>query len=106
MATELEIAQRTAEMLAMPHLVCGHRSCRRGQRCRFVDQEHQRPECYFLLDKQEFKDFVDLFVVALDGEERLRAYLTGGPPLPAHLVELFEAGIEIARAAESKGRRG
>ena len=106
MATELEIAKRTAEMLAMPHLVCGHRSCRRGPRCRFFDPETERPDCYFQLDDDEFKDFIDLFALALYGEEELKAFLASDPALPPDLLKLVEAAFEIACAAASKGRRG
>jgi hypothetical protein len=39
------LGARTAEAMALPLMVCRHRNCRRGQRCRWVFNANGEPTC-------------------------------------------------------------
>jgi hypothetical protein len=44
------LATRTAEAMALPLMVCRHRDCRRGQRCRWYFKATGEPCCLRNLD--------------------------------------------------------
>lgn len=105
MEFDTAIGRRTAEMLAMPHLVCAHRACRRGPRCRFCVPKHGVPHCLLLLPPEEQACYDELYQLACAGVERLQALLGADPPFDAEDLALIEAALEISRASATTGRR-
>ncbi|MBW9089883.1 hypothetical protein JNB91_18880 [Rhizobium wenxiniae] len=47
---DTHLAARTAEAMALPLMVCRHRDCRRGQRCRWHFKSTGEPGCLRNLD--------------------------------------------------------
>ncbi|MBO0141675.1 hypothetical protein JZX87_10945 [Agrobacterium sp. Ap1] len=47
---DTRLAARTAEAMALPLMVCRHRNCRRGQRCRWFFKATNEPCCLRNLD--------------------------------------------------------
>jgi hypothetical protein len=86
----------TAEALALPHLACGHRSCRREQRCDFVDPERGEPACLARLSPDLRAGFDALFALVVEiAENRNRRIPSADPD---RLAE-EHAAIAIVRAS-------
>lgn len=47
---DIHLAARTAEAMTLPLMVCRHRDCRRGQRCRWYFEATNEPCCLRNLD--------------------------------------------------------
>lgn len=52
-AIDTDLAAHTAEMLCLPQIVCSHRDCRRGNRCRWFYERSRLPHCVPALDDGE-----------------------------------------------------
>jgi hypothetical protein len=59
-ARRLTIAKRVAEMLALPHRVCRHRTCRRAHLCRYYFAHSGQPACLNNLDTAQRAIFEEL----------------------------------------------
>ena len=98
-AIDTHIARHTAEMLALPHLVCSRRNCRRGNACRWYFTASGEPCCLRNLTPPERALFDTFYREAL----RTRDYGIWGSTLCAardpEQRALQDAGVEIARNA-------
>src|SRR3546814_7006711 len=98
-AINTHIAQRTAEMLAMPGMVCQRRDCRRKNACRWYFGVGGEPCCLRNLSPRQRALFDALYREAL----RTRDYGVLGSTMCAardpQQRALQDAGVEIARTA-------
>ena len=90
---------RTAEMLAMPHLACHRRNCRRKNACDRYFKATREPCCLRNLttaQRQIFDEFYGQALIILEhGGHQGLTYAWGDPMQRA----LLDAAVEIARTA-------
>ena len=86
----------TAEMLAVPFCVCGHRDCRRALACRYRRVRSGEPHCLERLNHWERVAFDQLFTLVLKMADALPVER---PARNADARALEEAAIEIILAA-------
>ena len=90
---------RTAEMLAMPHLACHRRNCRRKNACDWHFKNSGEPCCLRNLaaaQRQIFDEFYRQAQIILEhGGHQGLTYTWGNPEQRA----LLDAAVEIARTA-------
>lgn len=88
---------RTAEMLALPHLACRRRDCRRRNACHWHFKASGEPCCLRNLDPEQRRLFDELYEQALlirdNGGRHGLMYAWGNP---VHRP-LQDAGVDIAR---------
>jgi hypothetical protein len=90
---------RTAEMLAMPHLACHHRDCRRKNARRWHFETSGKPSCLRNLSAEQRQIFDEFYAQTLiiieHGGHHGLTYAWGDADQRA----LFDACVEIARTA-------
>ncbi|KAA9387065.1 hypothetical protein [Neorhizobium galegae] len=102
---ETYLAARTAEMLALPHMACRRRSCRRRNACYWHFKSNNEPCCLQNLDAAQRQVFDAVYDEARGARDHLgRNGLMFASRRPG-LRALEDAGVEIARTAVSKTDR-
>ena len=95
---DTSLMARTAEMLALPHLACRRRECRRKNRCSWYFSQSGEPCCLRNLTAGQRRLFDELYEPAIkicsDGGICGMMYNWGD----FLLRPLQDAGVEIARA--------
>ena len=92
----------TAEMLALPHMICGHRDCRRAAACRYVNRRSGEPDCFARLTATEREAFDQLFALVVKIADAIHV---GTPSRNAGERTLEEAAIEIICIARRRHPR-
>ncbi len=98
------LAARTAEMLALPHMVCRQRDCRRRNSCYYHFKANNEPCCLLNLTAQQR----EVFDAVYDQARFAQSFLGSD----SHLFEarhgeprmLDDVAIEIARMSPSRWR--
>ncbi|MGK9055133.1 hypothetical protein [Neorhizobium petrolearium] len=98
------LAARTAEILAVPHMVCRRRDCRRRNACRWHFKSNREPCCLRNLTAEQRQVFDAVYEEARFAE----GFLGSG----SHFFEardgerrmLDDVAIEIARTSPSRWR--
>lgn len=93
---DTRLATRVAEMLAMPHLVCGRRDCRRDNACEHYYPDTGLPACVRDLFEEERPVFDALYADALLVREHWRGLDL--MPADAEQRELRDAAFAVVRA--------
>lgn len=89
------LARRTAEMLALPEMVCDKRLCRRTHTCEFFDKKSGKRWCLRRLDPEARAAWDELHAIVIRIADIVHAM---EPSRDTRLRELEEAAIEIVRA--------
>ncbi|WP_455271350.1 hypothetical protein [Rhizobium herbae] len=99
LSVQTRLMVHTAEMLALPHLVCRRRDCRRRNACHWHFSGNGEPCCLRNLtaaQRQIFNEFYQQAQIILEhGGHHGLTYTWGNPEQRA----LFDAGVDIARTA-------
>src|SRR5690606_16276866 len=67
--TETQLMARTAEMLALPEMVCRRRDCRRVRRCGWIFPKTREPCCLANLDAEQRRLFDQLLKLVRDARD-------------------------------------
>ena len=89
------LARRTAEMLALPEMVCDKRLCRRTHTCEFFDKKSGKRWCLRRLDPEARAAWDELHAIVIRIADIVHAREPSRDP---RLRELEEAAIEIVQA--------
>jgi hypothetical protein len=89
------LARRTAEMLALPEMVCGQRQCRRHRRCEFFDETSGERWCLHFLDPEARAAWDELHAIVIKIADLVHLKEPSRDP---RRRELEEAAIEIVKA--------
>jgi hypothetical protein len=90
------LLEATAEMLAMPEMICRHRRCRRMHQCHYHSLDTAEPSCLLTLYPWARALFDELFAIVRDIHDAKQSPYPSRDP---ERRELEEAAITVVRAS-------